>query len=435
MNKENEIIKRAEFLTKSNRKIEFAHDISEKSKEKWKEILKDKAALCDCILISALSPTGSFAITGNSIICNTYIKKSLYEIKYKSIEAVKAKKGGVFKPDSLLLSTTDKNTIEITDCFDSIDIEQFSELLLSLAKIAKENDSLVTSKQIVNLCDLPEEIKLIYLKILCNYCYINKTGIPAAEYNAISSFSVRMNFSYEKRKDLRNYMNDLAKRDKTGNLLNKVENELENETGAWNTFRYSIMQDVLFLSTKKTDTEEITSIDWRNDGFIGSFMESLGLIPEQIETMCKAVILNQKMLQKEADYVKLNKEWKETFKNQISGTKAFVPEIYLFCSGSIFGIKAYTGFFKKSSTSQKAINKQREFILHEIILNNQKTTNCLIEDLNILADTLEKEQEESGGLKAYNDLLQKKLERLALQKNTTESKLDEFSDIEQNGDE
>lgn len=75
MNKENEIKKRAEFLTKSNRKIEFAPDISEKSKEKWKEILKDKAALCDCILISALSFTGSFAITGDSIICNTYKKK------------------------------------------------------------------------------------------------------------------------------------------------------------------------------------------------------------------------------------------------------------------------------------------------------------------------------------------------------------------------
>ena len=63
--------------------------------------------------------------------------------------------------------------------------------------------------------------------------------------------------------------------------------------------------------------------------------------------------------------------------------------MFLFCSGSVYGLNVYNGFFKKDAISQKAVNKQRELILQEVIMNNQKAVNVLIGDMNYLAEKLE----------------------------------------------
>ena len=127
---------------------------------------------------------------------------------------------------------------------------------------------------------------------------------------------------------------------------------------------------------------------WSEDGFIGSLMEKCGLCPDQLETMEKAVSLNQQMQMREADMGQLKDQWKKLIKS-IHGTKRYVPTPYLFCSGSVYGLKTYNGFLKKNDTSQKAVNKQRELILQEIIINNQKAVNVLIGDMNYLAERLE----------------------------------------------
>ena len=113
------------------------------------------------------------------------------------------------------------------------------------------------------------------------------------------------------------------------------------------------------------------------------------------------------MQEKNADLKKLKKEWK-MLTDKIKYTDSYVPTLYLFCSGSIYGIKNYTGFFKKDENSQDAINKHRELILHEIIINIQKTTNILIDDMNYLVEEMFKVKDQSDELKQkYESLIQR----------------------------
>ena len=207
--------------------------------------------------------------------------------------------------------------------------------------------------------------------------------LTAAEYNAITKSSIRMELGNDTRTQLRAYMNNYDKRVKTGNLLAALMKETEKETGYWDLIKYCMMQDVLYMHTIQSKNKL-----WREDGFIGSLMEKCSLVPEQIETIEKALHLNQEMLHRDADMEKLKKDWKTLIKS-IYGSRAYVPTPYLFCFGSMYGAETCNEFLRKEEKSQKAVNKQRELILQEIIIRNQKAVNVLIGDMNYLAEKLE----------------------------------------------
>lgn len=102
----------------------------------------------------------------------------------------------------------------------------------------------------------------------------------------------------------------------------------------------------------------------------------------------------------------------------IKDTTAYVPTKYLFCSGSVYGIKSYDGFLKKDETSQRAINEQRELILQELITNNQKTVNVLIGDMNYLAARLEKALETEEKIQQDYNSIKQLLNRINAAMNT-----------------
>ena len=148
-------------------------------------------------------------------------------------------------------------------------------------------------------------------------------------------------------------------------------------------------------------------------------MEHCSLNPEQINTMEKAVRLNRKMQNKDANMEELKEAWNKLIKS-IKCTSGYVPTLYLFCSGSVYGIKSYDGFLKKNETSQKAINKQRELILHEVIISNQKAVNVLIGDMNYLAERLEKAHDEEDKIKKDYEKIKKLLSRIKSAMRTVE---------------
>ena len=135
--------------------------------------------------------------------------------------------------------------------------------------------------------------------------------------------------------------------------------------------------------------------------------------------MEKAVSLNKKMQAKNADMEKLKGDWKKLIKS-IKDTPGYVPTLYLFCSGSVYGLKSYDGFLKKDETSQKAINKQRELILQEVIVSNQKAVNVLIGDMNYLAERLEKALLEEDKIKQDYEKIKQLLSRIKSAMRTVE---------------
>lgn len=386
MNVESLIKQEALKLKNSRREIEIAPDISENHietiKNKYFELSVEPFE--KYILVLSYTKTGFFFLTGDKFYFDNFMQDGLQIVPFKEIVDLKTETGGIFSPDKIYLKTLKKEYV-LDGSIDGIYLSVFSSVFKQIIKFATDhiNESFTISEQGILSSQLPEDIKLLYLQILCNYAYINDKKIDTDEYNAISKFSIRMELQNDVRNSLRKYMNDYDERIKTGYLLASIKKKTENQTGYWDSVKYCMMQDVLYMH-KLHDSEA----RWEDDGFIGSLMEHCSLNPEQINTMEKAVSLNMKMSKKDANMVDLRKEWTDLIKS-IKDTSGYVPSLFLFCSGSIYGIKSYSGFFKNEETSQKAINKQRELILQEIIINNQKAVNELIRDMNFLASRLE----------------------------------------------
>lgn len=411
-------------LKHSRRDIEIAPDITKEKKGKWIKKYKGKVedSIGDKLIILSDTRTGSLAITGKGIYFDNFLQGGLKYLDFYEISSVKAVQGGLFEPDKVVLHTSVGKTYHLDGAIDGIDIVLLSGILNKIAGIAKnEGGEFVSSKQNVALYDLSDQLKLVYLEILCNYAYINDNLIDAPEYTAIGNFIVRMELRESERTALRRYMNNISERYKTGTLLKRARDLTVYETGQWDAFRYSLMQDTLLLHEIQNP-----GISWMKDGFIGSLLNHSGLCPEQIDTMSVAVKLNKKMQQKGCDYTAITKEWKELFE-RTRYTENYVPSMYLFCSGSVYGVKCYEAFFATGANRQESINKKREVILQEIILNNQRTIDILTDDLTDIASRLEEAinegEEHKEKYQALINRLKKASDRLKKDRNTMQSEL------------
>lgn len=417
MNVETLIKQEAMHLKNSRRIVEIAPDISEKHiktiKKKYGNTLGE--TFDKYILVMSYTGTGFFFLTGDSFYFNNFMQGGLQIVHFKDITGIKAEVGGTFTSDKIHFTTVQKDYV-LDGCIDGVNLSTISSVFKKIIELAqnRSNEEFTISEQGILSSQLPEDIKLLYLKILCNYAYLNDETIDVEEYNAITKFSIRMELHSDTRSVLRKYMNDYDGRIKTGKLLASIKKITENQTGFWDVVKYCMMQDALYIHEIQKHGER-----WEEDGFIGSLMEHCSLNPEQINTMEKAVRLNRKMQNKDANMEELKEAWNKLIKS-IKCTSGYVPTLYLFCSGSVYGIKSYDGFLKKNETSQKAINKQRELILQEVIISNQKAVNVLIGDMNYLAERLEKALDEEDKIKKDYEKIKKLLSRIKSAMRTVE---------------
>lgn len=417
MNVERLIKEEAIHLKNSRRTVEIAPDINDANiktiKKKYGEILGEN--IDKYILVMSYTRMGFFFLTGDAFYFDNFMQGGLQIVPFTEIKSIKTKPGGTFTADKIYFKTMEKEYV-LDGCIDGISLSTISSVLKKIIELAQKhtNDVFTTSEQGVLSSQLPEDIKLLYLQILCNYAYLNDDIIDSDEYNAITKFSVRMELHGDTRGVLRKYMNDFDSRIKTGNLLATIKKNTENQTGYWDVVKYCMMQDALYIHEIQKPGKR-----WEEDGFIGKLMEHCALDPAQIRTMEKAVSLNKKMQTKDADMEKLKADWKKLIKS-IKGTPGYVPTLYLFCSGSVYGLKLYDGFMEKDETSQKSINKQRELILQEVIVSNQKAVNVLIGDINYLAERLERVLLEEDKIKQDYDRIKQLLSRIKSAMKTVE---------------
>ena len=359
-----------------------------------------------------------------SFYFDNFLQGGLKSVSFANIVSVNIEVGKRFTPDKLVLNTRTDDYI-LDACIDGVNISVLKNVFNHIIEKSKEGEFNV-SEQGLMLCQIPEEIKLLYLEILCNYALINDQVIDPDEYNAIMKFSIRMEIQGDSRAKLRKYMNDPEHRFKTGTLLTGIKDRTINHTGIWEVVRYCLMQDVLYIHDIQAARES-----WREDGFIGSLMEHCSLNEWQLDSMTYAVSLNKKLLKRDADMSKVKAEWKE-FITSIKGKKGYVPTPYLFCSGSVYGAKSYEEFIRKDELGQSAINKQRELILQEIIMNNQKTVNVLIGDMNYLAERVEEALIRENHIEREYDRIKQLLSRVKSALKSVEQREECEESIKQN---
>lgn len=280
--------------------------------------------------------------------------------------------------DQITLVLKNRKIMYLRECMLGFNCKIMETLLNGIVELVSQGAEIKSTKQNTSLDRIPEEAKLLYLKVLCNYAYINDNVIDSDEYAAIQRVIVRINAHPDVRLNIREYMTNIENKEKTGNILYKLKNGVD--YGTFDIIRYSLMQDVLYLFYITYNHK-----DWTNDGFVGGMLNTLRLLPEQIDLMINAVELHQKMIVEDSDVSQLKKEI-DHMKDMSKILR--IPLMTLYCSGSVYSVDSYNKIFGGKKKANLAIEKQRELILQTVIKNTQKTVNNLVEDTNLITQRL-----------------------------------------------
>ncbi|MEG1924660.1 MAG: hypothetical protein RR415_02825 [Ruthenibacterium sp.] len=280
---------------------------------------------------------------------------------------------------------------ELEECLLGLSCTEWTAFMESLVQTAKDSDGQYPALQIISLEAMSPGVKEKYLKILCNYAYLNDGQISTDEISLIQSIAVRIEADAQTRLEMRTYMSDVSKKIKTGVLVKPFSEELS--YGGLEVLRFSLMQEILYLHEKTQ-----ASVVWSDDGFVNSIQASLAINDEQISLMLYALALHREQLAKNVNLPVLQKKIEKMHE---TAKQLQIPLVSLYCAGSVYNVDTYHGLKKWLGMGEKAINKQRELILQAVVRNSQETVNHLVEDLNAVAQQLI-EAIQKGGMAQEN---------------------------------
>ena len=205
MNVERFIKEEAIYLKDSRRKIQIAPEIDTRHldliRKKYKNMIPSDFE--KYVLVLSYTGTGFFLMTGDAFYFDNFMQGGMKKVQFRDISSVNIEHGKMFSLDKVYLHTTSEKFI-LDGCIDGLNLEKIKQVLLHSINICKDNiENFTVSEQGMLSSELPDDLKLVYLKILCNYAYINDSVIDADEYNAITKFSIRMELSGESRSKLR----------------------------------------------------------------------------------------------------------------------------------------------------------------------------------------------------------------------------------------
>ncbi len=259
---------------------------------------------------------------------------------------------------------------------------------------------------------MDEEIKTIYVKILCNYAYSNDNIIDSSEYADIVSFIARINMDSEHRVELRSYMSDVNMVEDTFELVEQLSERCGNID--FGIIKMSLLKDLIALYAIEHGEEELIQ-----DKFILTMADELDINSNELHVFLDTHKYNQSILEKRLN----DSDIKKTIKDISSKAASVgVPMAALYLSGTagvsaigmtsglatlgmggllgfssmftgvgvlaLLGITSYQGMKKLTGLNDEKNNKHRELMLQEIIKNNQKSLQYLIEDVNTISSKL-----------------------------------------------
>ncbi|PNZ70603.1 hypothetical protein E2556_01335 [Staphylococcus croceilyticus] len=406
--------------TRSMSKTHISPDISNKvleNAEKASKGLLSKEYII-AILDTSLTGKGKEGIyfTGEKMVIKEMLEapKEIYLSNISNVQVDAREKSDKVK-DYNIINFKDGSDYHFSEILsDYVNAEAFAKIINSVLD-ENEEEEFVETNQVVPLQELDEEAKLNYVKILCNYAYFNDDIIDAKEYAEIISFVVRIDLDKEKRLELRSYMSGNENQEDTMELVEKLIEQCKEVDQT--LIIQSLMKDLISIYMLENSNEEGIQ-----DKFIFSLAEELEVSKEEIDLFVITYHQDRAILDQRLNDTDITK----TVKDLSSKAAAVgVPMAALYMSGTagvsaigmtsglatlgmggilgfssmftgvgvlaLLGITSYQGMKKLTGLNDERNNKQRELMLQEIITNNQKSLQILIEDVNNITDKLMEE--------------------------------------------
>lgn len=361
--------------------------------------------------------------TGEKVIHNshgTFMYSDIESVKY--IENITINdKGKENKEEFILIKKKDGKEHKLIN---DLIFANKKNLAAFLNKIISEFEDYKEEDQLKTISEMPEELKIAYLKTIINMTYIDDKQIDKKELAEIFLLMTRIELGKDSRFEVRAYITDIS----TENMeslesLLKIIKE-NSESSHYQSIIISLAKDLIntYISSKinydkksKKKIAEVIDECLKNFNFINNNSELFNLSEKQIDISIEAIKTDYTNLQEDRDDTQIEKSLKELSAKAVA---AGTPLAAIYISGSVVGMSAagitsglatlgmgmgmtggiavvaiigvlsYKGVKHLTGANELDKYKTRELMLHDVLKQTQKTISLIIDDVNYVVQKL-----------------------------------------------
>ena len=315
-------------------------------------------------------------------------------------------KGEEKKDEFVILKTKDNTEHKFTNGLTTIDKKKFTNFL---NKIITEFEDYEEEDQLKTISEMPDELKIAYLKIIINMTFIDDEKIDEKELAELFLLMTRLTLDKESRFSVRAYITEISKAniESIENLLKIIKNN--SEVSHYQSLMISLAKDLInvYFSTKDTTNRDFKFLDENKNLF--------ELSDDEINLAYETVENDYKLLTEDLDDDAIKKNAKELAS---TAAAAGAPLAAVYISGSVIGMSAagmtsglatlgmgmgmtgglavigiigvlsYKGVKHLTGANELDKYKTRELMLHDVIKQTQKTISLIIDDVNYIVQKL-----------------------------------------------
>ena len=325
-----------------------------------------------------------------------------------SVEYVEARKTKDEKVDEhLLIVLKNGKKRKISKFFTgNFSYENFAKFLQT---IITEFDEYQEENQLKEIADMPDELKIAYLKIIINMTFSDDQNIDEKELAELFLLMTRLELDKDARFEVRKYITEVSKEhyETVEELVEVIKNH--SEASHHKSLMISLVKDLINMYFSTHDTME------RGFTFLEKHKNIFALSEEELDLAYDTVANDYKLLKEDLDDDAIERNAKELASKAAA---AGVPLAAVYISGSVIGMSAagitsglatlgmgmgmtgglavvgiigvlsYKGVQHLTGANELDKYKTRELMLHEVIKQTQKTISLIIDDINYIVHKL-----------------------------------------------
>ena len=349
--------------------------------------------------------------TGEKIIYNNgkvqeFIYSDIKSVEYKKDVTIN-EKGKESTNEYTVITTNDQKKYKLiglmTGSFNYKEFSNFLNTIITEFEDYKEEDQLKT------ISEMPDDLKISYLKIIINMTFVDDEKIDEKELAELFLLMTRLGLDKESRFAVRAYITEIAQEniESIDNLLEIIKNN--SESSHYQSLMISLAKDLInvYFATKDTTNRDFKFLDENKNLF--------DLSDKEIDLAYDTIENDYKLLNDDLDDDAIKKNAK---KLASTAAAAGAPLAAVYISGSVIGMSAagmtsglatlgmgmgmtgglavigiigvlsYKGVQHLTGANELDKYKTRELMLHDVIKQTQKTISLIIDDVNYIVQKL-----------------------------------------------
>ena len=283
------------------------------------------------------------------------------------------------------------------------------KLATFLNTIITEFEDYKEENQLKQMADMPNELKVAYLKIIINMTFIDDEKIDEKELAELFLLMTRLELDKDSRFIVRAYITEISHEniEAIKDLLTIIKNN--SEASHYQSLMISLAKDLINIYFSTNDTTN------RNFSFLDEHKSLFELSDAEINLAYDTVENDYKLLKEDLDDDEITRNAKELASKAAA---AGAPLAAVYISGSVIGMSAagitsglatlgmgmgmtgglavigiigvlsYKGVKHLTGANELDKYKTRELMLHDVIKQTQKTISLIIEDINYIVKKL-----------------------------------------------